>query len=214
MMNIVRSGTICICLTLTCLVFGPAGPAAAQGTQGSSGSATPGESTVYAPAGTGSADVKWSASCSSSQFWYVNTDALHEDGSHANHQSTAESGGVTSDSRTHSFILTMAPGLQRETFHITTKLTCDPNPETIIGESDVTLTRCDPDAFNRSEREFDLALEQEKLGKDELKESKQGLKTFAKDYAEESVKVTVEKSLLLGELKLVITHLPIVIVKV
>jgi hypothetical protein len=214
MMDLVRSGTIGLCATLAFLALGPSGLAAAQGTPTESGSTTLGQSTVYAPAGTGSVDVMWSASCSSSRFWYVNTDALHADGSHANHISTAESDGTTSDSRTHSFILTMAPGLQRETFQVTTKLTCDPNPETIIGQHDVTLTRCDPDAFNRSEREFDLALQHDKLGKDELKESKNGLKTFAKDYAEESARVTAEKSLFLDELKVWVAETPIVIVKV
>lgn len=117
-----------------------AGPAAADA-QPNGGSVT-GVTTspVYAPAGTGSAEVQWSASCDA-DLWSVNTDAYHQDGSHANHQSTAEPRGTHSDSRTHSFILTMAKGLQEETFQIKVVLTCYPNGKALIGEKSVTLTR-------------------------------------------------------------------------
>jgi hypothetical protein len=68
----------------------------------------------------------------------VAINAYHQDGSHANYQSTAES-GVTSDARTQSLVLQVAPGLNSETFSITVTLSCYPYPDTLIGEQSVTV---------------------------------------------------------------------------
>jgi hypothetical protein len=177
------------------------------------GSATLQESTVYAPAGTGDAEVDWSASCSA-QYWYVNTDALHQDGSHANHQSTAESGGTTSDSRTHGLILTMAEGLQSETFHITVKLTCDPNPETIIGDLSITLTRCNPEDLNNVDRDYAMAAQLRDLGVKELTDSHTHLRHFAREYGKESAEIGVEKYDMLQLLQLGLSHTAVTAVEV
>jgi hypothetical protein len=87
--------------------------------------------------------VHWMASCPNSgggagHFWSVEINAYHQDGSHANYVSTAES-GVTSDARTQSLILQPAPGLDRETFTVTVTLTCSPNPEMVIGQGAVAV---------------------------------------------------------------------------
>jgi hypothetical protein len=131
--------------------FGPARrrPIVAKATSsGPSGLATISEGFTEAasPAGIGNATVQWSAECPNPEndkthYWYVNSDAYHEDGSHANHQSTAESGGNATDSGAHGLVLGMAPGLLKETFHVRVELTCFPNPDTIIGDLSITLTR-------------------------------------------------------------------------
>jgi PASTA domain len=115
---------------------------------GPSGSATISEGSTEAvsPAGTGNATVQWSADCPNPEgekthYWSVSSDAYHQDGSHANHQSTAESGGNAMDSGTHGLVLQMASGLLTETFHVQVELTCSPNPDTIIGDLSITLTR-------------------------------------------------------------------------
>jgi hypothetical protein len=129
--------------TICCALMAGAVSATATAAEPPSGSSVvqQGSYEAVSSSGTGNADVLWTASCSSANYWYVNTDAYHGDGTHANHQSTAESGGVTSDSRTHSLVLQMAPGALSETFQITVNLTCFPNPETLIGQHSITLTR-------------------------------------------------------------------------
>src|SRR4051794_16642828 len=92
-----RATAITICMLGSLLApASSAGPAAADAQP--NGGAVTGvtSSPVYAPAGTGSVDVQWSASCDA-DLWSVNTDAYQQDGSHANHQSTAESKGTHSD---------------------------------------------------------------------------------------------------------------------
>src|SRR4051812_32684657 len=87
--------------------------------------------------------VHWTATCPNTgggagHFWSVSVDAFHQDGSHANHQSTAESGD-TNDARSVSLVLRPAPGLDRETFTVTVTLSCFPNPDTVIGQGAVTV---------------------------------------------------------------------------
>jgi hypothetical protein len=133
-------------LAAAVLLFAGLSPAAAS-TSEPSGSAVISEgATEVAPAGTGHASIRWSADCPNpagdkTHYWYVNSDAYHQDGSHENHQSTAESGGVTSDSQVHGLTLQMAPDLLTETFHVQVELTCFPNPDTTIGNLSITLTR-------------------------------------------------------------------------
>jgi hypothetical protein len=112
-----------------------------------SGSAeiTEGGTENVSAAGTGSAHVRWSATCPNpagekTHYWYVNSTAYHQDGSHANHQSTAES-SATSDSKVHGLVLQMAPGLLSETFRVQVTLSCFPNPDTVIGNLSITLIR-------------------------------------------------------------------------
>jgi hypothetical protein len=112
-----------------------------------SGSAVISEGTSESvpPSGTGNASVDWNAECpdpsnEKTHYWYVNSDAYHQDGSHANHQSTAET-GVTSASGVHGLVLHIAPNLSSETFSVRVKLVCFPNPETIIANLSITLTR-------------------------------------------------------------------------
>jgi Ca2+-binding RTX toxin-like protein len=68
----------------------------------------------------------------------VAVNVYHQDGSHANYQSTAES-GVTSDSKTTSLVVNLAPGLESETFSVTVTLNCYPYAEMLIGQGVVTV---------------------------------------------------------------------------
>jgi hypothetical protein len=134
-------------LAATGLLFTGPPPARASASEPSGGAVlSEGATEAVSPAGSGHASVYWSAECPNpagdqTHYWYVNSDAYHQDGSHANHQSTAEYGGVTSDSRVHQLVLQMAPGLLTETFDVQVKLICFPNPDTIIGHLSITLTR-------------------------------------------------------------------------
>jgi hypothetical protein len=139
--------TAALLLAAAGLLFGGPFPARASTSEPSGGAViSEGATEAASPSGTGHASVHWSAECPNpagdkTHYWYVNSDAYHQDGSHANHQSTAESGGVTSDSRDHDLVLQMAPDLLKETFHVHVELTCFPNPGTILGNLSITLTR-------------------------------------------------------------------------
>jgi hypothetical protein len=130
------------------LLVAGSSPAQASTSEPSGGATIAEGANESALAGTGGASVHWSAECPNpanekTHYWYVNSDAYHQDGSHANHQSTAESGGIASDSGVHGLVLQMAPGLLKETFRVQVELTCFPNPDTIIGNLSITLTRSD-----------------------------------------------------------------------
>jgi hypothetical protein len=72
-------------------------------------------------------------------FWYVNSVALHQDGSHANYQSSAEA-NVNDASGTHVLVLTMRAGLPRETFSVRVHLECLAQ-DIVISQSTLTLVR-------------------------------------------------------------------------
>lgn len=102
----------------------------------------PSGSSTISPAPSG-VTVLWRASCpnpteSTSHYWFVAINAYHQDGSHANYISTAET-GVTSDSKTQGLILQPAPGLKSETFEVTVTLSCYPYPDMLIGNGSVTV---------------------------------------------------------------------------
>jgi Ca2+-binding RTX toxin-like protein len=91
----------------------------------------------------GHVTVSWIADCPNpsggeGHFWSVAVNAYHEDGSHASYQSTAES-GVTSDSRTQSLVLQVAPGLREETFSVTVLLSCSPDPDMLLGQGSIKV---------------------------------------------------------------------------
>jgi Ca2+-binding RTX toxin-like protein len=114
--------------------------AAATDEPGGTATITPGPDSST---GTGTARVDWQASCpnpggGTGHFWSVAINAYHQDGSHASYVSTAES-GVTSDARTQSVGLHVAPGLDSETFTVIVTLSCSPNPVVTIGEAAVTV---------------------------------------------------------------------------
>jgi Ca2+-binding RTX toxin-like protein len=115
------------------MVFPPGGQGAAPEPSGSS-------TISAAPSGV---TVLWTASCpnpseSTSHYWSVAINAYHQDGSHANYISTAET-GVTSDSKTQGLILQPAPGLKSETFEVTVTLSCYPYPDVLIGDGSTTV---------------------------------------------------------------------------
>jgi GH24 family phage-related lysozyme (muramidase) len=102
-------------------------------------------------------DINWSASCPNingekHHYWYVASNAYHEDGSHANYQSTAED-GPTSDTGTHGLVLTMAPSLLRETFKVVVKLTSCNGQDFVIATTSCTLCRA-AFAMNEKGREY------------------------------------------------------------
>jgi Ca2+-binding RTX toxin-like protein len=91
----------------------------------------------------GNVDVTWTAECPNpsgapGHFWSVEVTAYHEDGSHANYRSTAES-GVTSDSQTERLLVHVAPDLRAETFRATVTLSCYPYPDMLIGQGSLTV---------------------------------------------------------------------------
>jgi len=72
-------------------------------------------------------------------YWYVHSVALHQDGSEAQYQSSAEA-NVDAASGTHVLVLTMTQGLKRETFSVRVLLECL-GQETVISQSTLTLVR-------------------------------------------------------------------------
>lgn len=97
--------------------------------------------------GVGNIDVTWTAECPNpsgapGHFWSVAVTAYHQDGSHANYRSTAES-GVTSDSQSERLLVHVAPDLAAETFQATVTLTCYPYPDMVIGQGSVTVGTAD-----------------------------------------------------------------------
>jgi len=72
-------------------------------------------------------------------YWYVNSVALHQDGSQAKYQSSAEA-NVDDASGTHVLVLTMTQGLQRETFSVKVHLECL-GQDIVISQSTLTLVR-------------------------------------------------------------------------
>lgn len=181
----------------------------------------PGGSATFSPgspevtsSGIGDVQIRWSASCpnpsgGTSHYWYVASNAYHQDGTHANYVSTAET-GVTSDAKTHGLVLEMAPGLQQETFRIEVTLTCYPAAPTVIGSDSLTLTRsraCDPTLFAKAQREFDTAKSFYAAGSKELGDAADGIRTFRNDYIKESLEIGAEKLTALDILKSLSEHL-------
>jgi hypothetical protein len=106
-------------------------------------------STVHAPNATATVTIHWSAICLTppsdddnpavQHYWSVHAVALHEDGSQANYDSTAEL-NVDDASGTYYLVLTMAPGLHRETFSVRVSRICGGN-SIVFAQSTLTLVR-------------------------------------------------------------------------
>jgi hypothetical protein len=205
-----------LALMVGLLASGFAGATTAPGQAGGSFTTSPPDgSTEVASAGTGDVQVTWSASCPNPagdqfHYWYVESKAFHQDGSTVNYHSTAESdGSKTSDSSTDGLVLTMAQGLQVETFRIEVHLTsCNGVQDQLLGTSSVTLTRrsCDGSLYGKAQREFDLADEFHKLGVKELAQAWATVKTFGVDYAKETAQIGLEKYDALQALRTLSVH--------
>jgi hypothetical protein len=211
-----RGVVVALALAVGLSAPGFAGATTAPGQAGGSFTTNPADgSTQIASAGTGDVQITWSASCPNPagdqfHYWYVESKAFHQDGTTVNYHSTAESdGSKTSDSRTDGLVLTMAQGLQVETFRIEVHLTsCNGVQDQLLGTSSVTLIRnsCTNSAssenrYAKVQREFDLADQFHKLGEKELKDARTDVKTFAKEYAKETVVEVGIKLTLLKALK-------------
>lgn len=104
-------------------------------------------STESAPAGTGKVTIDWNAACpktpsnnpAAQNYWDVESVALHQNGSQANYESTAEA-NVEGSSGTHVLVLTMGAGLQSETFSVVVHLVCK-GQNMVISMSTLTLVR-------------------------------------------------------------------------
>jgi len=72
-------------------------------------------------------------------YWYVHSVALHQNGSLAQFQSSAEA-NVDAASGTHVLVLTMTQGLKRETFSLRVHLECL-GQDIVISQSTLTLVK-------------------------------------------------------------------------
>ena len=105
--------------------------------------------------------------------WYVHIYVAHQDGIEANFQSIVYVGTEDSGTNiTQGMVVQMAPGLSTETFQVRVSLICG-GQEQVIGSPSVTLTRCDPDAYNRAQREYDMAEQLAALGEKELAQAEE-----------------------------------------
>jgi hypothetical protein len=211
----VRAGLIAICVMavglLTAASAVSASPPASPG--GSVSAPTGGSTVLVSSSGTYAIPVQWSASCPDTSgtqlqfwFWYVHIYVTRQDGSEANFQSVVYVG--TEDSGTNNtqgMVVQMAPGLSTETFQVQVSLICG-GQEQVIGSPSITLTKCDPDAYNRAQREYDTAAAFSKAGLSELHQADKAIEKFVKDYLSDSLEIIPEKFDALQVLKEISAH--------
>jgi hypothetical protein len=196
----VRAGLIAICvIAVGLLTAAPAVSASPPASPGGSVSSPTGGSTVLvSSSGTYAIPVQWSASCPDTSgtqlqfwFWYVHIYVTHQDGSEANFQSVVYVG--TEDSGTNNtqgMVVQMAPGLSTETFQVQVSLICG-GQEQVIGSPSITLTKCDPDAYDKAQREYETAASLIESGSKDLEEAIKSAGEIDQEVRDEAAKTAI-----------------------
>lgn len=189
--------------------WGFAGVSAAQpsaGQPGGSGSISfpPGEQlstgsdTLVAPSGSAGGSIHISANCPEpsppptlGNFWGIQV-GLQDQYGHGQGNDYFVGPNSPTYTNTYPFTVTLPQGVKSDTWNWTVTLGCDGESMT-IGSGSFTVERCDPDAYQRAQSEYEAAERLERAADKDLIELRTEVEDFVKDYVKDSAEIVPEK---------------------
>lgn len=166
----------------------------------------PGSNTLIVPSGRGTGTINYSASCPLNggnpafHYWYVEITLTHADGATQGSGPLFSQTGSTSASGKYGFTVGIDPPTAKSDTISWEVTGCGGQN---FGGGSFTLQRCDPDAYDKAQTEYEAARRANKAGFDDLARATKEIQQFIKDYINDSIDIVPEKADALNILKLI-----------